>query len=459
MSTLSADPDAAASAPLKGIEDLTAAFAEGEKPRERFGVGIEYERLPVSLDSGRAIPYAAPAPGRRAAASVEGFLQRMEARGWSAERERGRIIALRRGGTRVTLEPGAQVELSGQVHASLLLAKEELDSFLREAHEVAVPMGFAFLGLGVQPFSPAERIGWVPKGRYGIMAPWLARRGHLAHHMMKATAGCQVNLDFSSEEEAMAMMRTALGVSTLVTALCANSPLTNGQLNGFLTRRSHIWLHTDPDRCGLLEFGLQAGMRYLDYASWALDVPMLFVVREGAWVNMTGRTFRQYLEDGRGLVPTAEDWKLHLTTLFPEVRLKSYLEVRGSDSGAPGMVLAQAALWKGLLYDEAARRKAWDLVSRPTHAQRLAFWRDVTRQGLRARLLGIPAGELAGELVRLAEAALPRSEASLLAPLRDVAGSGVTPAEALRTWWTGPGSREPGRLVHALAIDPGGPLH
>jgi glutamate--cysteine ligase len=455
MSTLFGDPDAGASAPVRGTDDLTSVFSAGEKPRARFGVGIEYERLPVSLDTGLAIPYAAPPRGARPAASVEAFLGGLESRGWAAERERGRIIALRRNGTRVTLEPGAQVELSGSVHTDLARANEELDTFLREADEVAEPMGIAFLGLGVQPFTPSESISWVPKGRYGIMAPWLARRGHLAHHMMKATAGCQVNLDFSSEEEAMAMMRTAMGVSTVVTALCANSPLSNGQLNGFLTRRSHIWQHTDPDRCGLLEFALQPEARYRDYAAYALDVPMLFVVRDHAWVNMTGRTFRQYLAGGGGLVPTAGDWALHLTTLFPEVRLKSYLEVRGSDSGAPDLVMAQAALWKALLYDPQARRKAWELVSRPTFAQRLAFWRDVTRQGLGARLLGVPAAELAAELIRLADAALPPHEAALLEPMRTAASTGITPADALRAWWTGPCRREPRRLVRALAMDPG----
>jgi glutamate--cysteine ligase len=452
MSTLFGRDDAAPPAPLKGVEELTAIFSAGEKPRDRFGIGIEYERLPLHAGTGRAVPYGATdGRGRSPLPSVESFLEGMEARGWTAEREQGRIIALQRDATRVTLEPGAQVELSGGVHTDLARAGRELDAFQAEAEAVAGPMGLVFLGLGLQPFTPVEEIGWVPKRRYGIMGPWLARRGHLAHHMMKATAGCQINLDFSSEDEAMEMLRTAMGVSTLVTALCANSPLSVGQANGFLTKRSHIWMHTDPDRCGLLPFALEPGARYRDYAAWALDVPMLFVVREHGWVDMTGRTFRQFLANGQGLAPTFADWQLHLTTLFPEVRLKSYLEVRGSDSGPPAMVMAQAALWKGLLYDPAARRRAWGLVSGASFAERTAFWRDVTRQGLRARLRGVAARDLAGELVALAAGALPPHEADLLAPMQEVVRTGTTPAERVRALWTGPCERQPARLVDALA--------
>jgi glutamate--cysteine ligase len=452
MSTLFGDSREAAR-PLRGMDDLLLAFSSGEKPRSAFGIGIEYERLPVYRETGEAVPYLEPVLSpRREAGSIGQFLEALSERGWAPQKERGRIIALERSGTRVTLEPGAQVELSGRVHQDLQEARVELESFVRDADALAATMGIAFIGLGLQPFTPVPRIGWVPKLRYGIMGPYLARRGHLAHHMMKATAGCQMNLDFGSEDEAMEMLRVAMGVTGIVTAICANSPLSGGQFTGFLTKRSHVWFHTDPDRCGLLPFALREGARYSDYAAYALDVPMMFVVRDEKWIDMGGRTFREYMADGMGLIPTRGDWQLHLTTLFPEVRLKAYLEVRGSDSGAPGMTLAQAALWKGLLYDARARRAAWELVRVASFEQRLAFQREVARHGLSARLAGEPALGLARELLAIAAGALPPHEATLLAPMRQVVEiDGAPPAAVLLSRWTGPWNRLPWRLVDALA--------
>ncbi|HZI93452.1 MAG TPA: glutamate-cysteine ligase family protein [Patescibacteria group bacterium] len=451
MSTLFGANDAGrGDTPLRDRGQLCEIFRSGEKPSSRFGIGIEYERLPVSRQTGLAVPYAAPS-GRP---SVESFLETLAStRGWSAERENGRIIALERAGTRVTLEPGAQVELSGRVQKSLDDARLELTQFVREADEVAAGQGIALLGLGYHPFSDFTEIGWVPKSRYKIMGPYLATRGHLAHGMMKATAGCQINLDYSSEADAMEKLRMAMGVSSVVTALCANSPLARGQANGFASKRSHIWLHTDPDRCGLLPFAFRDGLRYDDYVDYALDVPMMFVVRESRWLDMTGRTFRGYLDgDNAGLSPTMADWELHITTLFPEVRLKAYLEVRGSDSAGPGLVLAQAALWKGLFYDQQAARGAWSLVERATMEERLAFHRDATRNGLRARLRGIEATDLAQELIVLAERGLGPSESVHLQPLRQAAFTErAAPADALMARWSSEWRRDPRRLVEALA--------
>ncbi|HET6373165.1 MAG TPA: glutamate-cysteine ligase family protein, partial [Candidatus Polarisedimenticolia bacterium] len=246
------------------------------------------------------------------------------------------------------------------------------------------------------------------------------------------------------------------GVSSLVTAMCANSPLSRGGANGFLSKRSHIWLHTDPDRTGLLSFALAEGASYSDYVAYALRVPMLFVVRDGRWIDMTERTFSSYLEgQAAGLTPTVADWELHLTTLFPEVRLKAYLEVRGSDSGPPQMILAQAALWKGILYDAGARKAAWDLVEGPTFEQRLAFHRDVARSGLRARLGGRPALELSRALLSIAERGLPATERGHLTPLMDlIVGRGMTPAESILASWSSEWGHDPKRLVASLAPDP-----
>ncbi|HEY3174604.1 MAG TPA: glutamate-cysteine ligase family protein [Candidatus Polarisedimenticolia bacterium] len=454
MSTLfGGSGDRASETPIRGEEDLLLTFRSGEKPAESFGIGIEYERLPVSRETGLAVPYAK----RSVSPSVERFLETMEERHeWRAEREAGHVIALEKEGTRVTLEPGAQVELSGRVHRDLASAREEVDRFLRVSDEVAASQGFAFIGLGYHPFTDFTQIDWVPKGRYRIMAPYLATRGHLAHGMMKGTAGCQVNLDFATESDAMEKLRVAMAISSIVTAMCANSPLSRGQANGFASLRSHIWLHTDPDRCGVLEFAFREGDRYADYAGYALDVPMLFVVREGRWIDMTGRTFRSFLAGGTaGLTPLLSDWEMHLTTLFPEARLKAYVEVRGSDSGSPDLILAQAALWKGLLYDGRARARAWELVRGASFADRVSFHRAVVRRGLRARLSGVEALDLAQELVRLAEGGLERGEIPHLEPLRRIAFEEKrSPAETLLDLWRGEWGRDARRLAASLAPAP-----
>ena len=455
MSTLLGGSDpASAAGPIRGREDLIAVFRMGEKPVGRHGIGIEYERLPVSRESGGVIPYASRHIG---SPSVERFLEKLAGdRGWTPRREDGHIIALERDGVLVTLEPGAQVELSGRVHPDLDAASAEILGFVRESGEVASTMGIAFLGVGYHPFSDVADIGWVPKARYRVMAPYLARRGHLAHGMMKATAGCQVNLDYSSEADAMEKLRVATGVSSLVTALCANSPLSRGGANGFLSKRSHIWLHTDPDRTGLLPFAFRDGAGYADYTEYALDVPMFFVVRDGRWIDLTDRTFRSFIAgNDAGLTPVVDDWVLHLTTLFPEVRLKSYLEVRGCDSDTPEMILAQAALWKGLLYDAEARRSGWALVAGAPMDQRLAFHREMVRSGLRATLCGRRGLDLARELIAISQRGLPASERPYLDPMLSLVNvDACTRAETLLRRWRGEWGHDPRRLVSSLAPDP-----
>jgi len=325
--------------------------------------------------------------------------------------------------------------------------------------EIAATMGVALLPLGYHPFSGITDICWVPKRRYEIMAPYLASRGHHAHSMMKGTAGCQINLDYESEEDGMEKLRLAMAVSSLVTGLCANSPLTRGQANGFVSFRSHIWMHTDPDRCGFLRFALDEGRTFGDYADYAMDVPMFFVVRDGRWIDMTGVPFRRFLEQGHeGLTATTADWELHLTTLFPEARIKSWMEVRGSDSGSPSMILAQTALWKGILYDRDARRLAWDLVAGGTWEERIIFHNDVIRTGLKAHYRGRTAIELGRDLIEIAASGLPGGERAFLDPLREVTESGMTPGQVVLTRWNGPWRHAPERLVAELAPLPR-PLH
>jgi glutamate--cysteine ligase len=425
-------------------DDLKGYFDPGAKPRERWGVGLEYERVGVFRDSGLAVPYEGPA-------SVETLLQKLAGeKGWTPHDEAGRILSLEKGGARITLEPGGQLELSGAVHRSLTAMRDEVVSFVSEVDEMSRPLGIAWLGIGLQPFSPLPTISWIPKKRYAIMRDYLPRRGSLAHVMMKQTACMQVNLDYGSEADAADKLRTAMGLSPLVTALYANSPLTEGRLNGFLSYRAWVWRDTDPDRCGLLPFVFRDGAGFADYLDYALDVPMFFVVRGGDWMPAHGMSFRKFIKKGfEGHRATLADFDMHLTTLFPEVRLKRYIEVRGCDSGDASSCLALAALYKGILYDGASRRSAWELVRDMTFKERNALLEEVCRKGPAAHLPGnrAPRGEGAPggpalvrdiliELVRLARQGLNNQgapeEAAFLDLLdRRLGGEGGCPAHRL----------------------------
>jgi len=453
-------------------EDLDGYFELGSKPRERWGIGLEYERVGVFRESGRAVPYEGPV-------SVETLLKNLARdRGWTPHEEGGRILALSKGGTRITLEPGAQLELSGAVHRTLPAMRDELGSFVTEIDDLSRPLGIAWLGLGLQPFSALQDIPWIPKTRYALMREYLPRRGTRAHMMMKQTACMQLNLDYGGEADAADKMRTAMALSPAVTALYANSPILEGRLNGMMSYRAWIWRDTDPDRCGLLPFVFRDGAGFSDYLEWALDVPMFFIVRGDTWMPPNGLTFRRFIRKGfEGTRPTVADFELHLTTLFPEVRLKKYVEVRGADSGDPLSCLALAALWKGLLYDGASRRAAWEMVRDMAFKDRVALLDEVCRFGPATRLTSSSRGprsdgamrepalvrDLLIELVRLARQGLNNQgapeEGSFLDLLdRRLGGEGGCPAFRLAADWEGPLQRDPVRLIEAtsqLALAPG----
>jgi len=444
--------------------DLAGYFERGCKPRERWGVGLEFERVGVHRDSGRAVSYSGPV-------SVETLLKNLvRDHGWTPQDENGRILSLSRGGTRITLEPGAQLEMSGAVQRSLLTMREELATFLSEIEDVSRPLGIAWLGLGLQPFTPLDEIEFIPKTRYSIMRDYLPRRGTRGLIMMKQTACMQVNLDYGGEADFSDKMRTAMALSPLVTALYANSPITEGRLNGFMSYRGWVWRDTDPDRCGLLPFVFDDGAGFTDYLDYALDVPMFFLIREGRYLPAQGMTFRKFLRKGfEGHKATLGDFETHLTTLFPEVRLKQYLEVRGADSGEPLSCLALAALWKGLLYDGAARRSAWEMVRDLAFKDRVALLDEVCRHGPAARLpeargsRGDGAGrapslvrDLLIEMVRLARQglnnqAVPEEAAFLDLLDRRLGGEGGCPAHRLMVDWEGAMGRDPGRLIEAAS--------
>jgi glutamate--cysteine ligase len=444
-------------------DDLQGYFEPGSKPRERWGIGIEYERFGVFRDTGLPIPYDGPA-------SVETILRRLVGdRGWAPYEEDGRIFGASKGNTRITLEPGGQMELSGAVQRSLADAREELMGFVTEVDDLSQPLGIAWLGVGLHPIASLDSIGWIPKSRYTIMREYLPRRGSQAHVMMKQTACIQINLDYGSEADAMDKMRTAMGLSPLITALYANSPLTEGRVNGMMTARALAWRDTDPDRCGILPFVFKDGAGFGDYLDYALDVPMFFVAQGEDLKPAHGMTFRKFIRKGfEGRRATVADFQTHLTTLFPEVRLKHYIEVRGADSGDPASCLALAALWKGLLYDGASRRSAWGLVRDMSVRERNHLLDDVCKAGPAARLpigesrdddgarTGALVRDVLTDLVRLARQGLNNQgvpeEAAFLDPLdRRLGGEGGCPAHRLAREWDGPMKKDPRLLVESLS--------
>ena len=438
--------------------DLDGYFTPGSKPRAEWGVGLEYERFGLLADTGEPVPY----DGARSVASV---LERLvRERGFEPDSEDGHLLGGRRGGTRITLEPGCQLEMSGAVHRDLESMRAELVAYLDDVARASRHAGIAWLGVGMQPLAPLARLPWIPKKRYAIMRDYLPTRGTRGHVMMQQTACIQANLDYGDERDAMAKLRAAMSVTPLVTALFAHSSLTEGRANGMMSARAWAWRDTDNDRCGLLEFVFRDGARFGDYLEWALDVPLFFVVRDGAYHPGEGVTFRRFIREGfHGRRPTMADFQLHLTTLFPEVRLKRYLEMRGADSADPASAMALAALWKGLLYDPAALAACSSLTAGWSFAERNRFLDEVCRLGPSAPLprTGAPgapgarsAADLFGAIVDLARAGLAaqgsEAETSFLAPLEDRAARGV-PAQRLLDDWNGPLAHDPRRLIAALA--------
>src|SRR5579863_1787922 len=424
-------PGPRAAAPLS-LEDLEGYFRSGAKPRPSFKIGIEQEKIAVRPD-GRAVPYEGPG-------GLAEVLGGLEAHGFSATREDGHVIALARGGDRITMEPGGQLELSGGALPTAVECAAALDAHVREVAAVAGPLGIRFLATGVRPFGALDDVAWLPKRRYVVMREYFPRHGRqsrLAHQMMKLTATVQANFDYADEAEATDKIRTAYGITSIVTALYAASPIVFGRPSGFRSYRAAIWLETDADRCGILPFVFRPDFRFRDYVEWALDVPMFFVVRDGVYRPAYPLTFRRFLAEGwEGQQATIADWEVHLSTLFPEVRLKRYIEVRGADAGPMPMARGLGALWRGILEDPEARQAAYALVADHAFEEREALRREVPRTALAARFGRRSVRELAVELCKIAAGGLARlpqasADSSLLAPLLAYAEAGRTPADDL----------------------------
>ena len=436
---------------LESYDQLVAYFESACKPRATWRVGTEYEKVAVWAADGTAVPFTG---------GIEQVLRRLADRsGLHPVTEEDRVVALQGDNEAITLEPGGQLELSGAQYDTIHSAAVEFAEHVKQIVSVGDELGIAFLGLGMQPVSPLGAIEWVPKRRYRIMAPHMERVGALGHRMMKQTATVQVNLDYCSERDAMMKMRAGMGIAPLLTAMFANSPISDGRLNGYMSFRGHIWTDTDAARCGLLPFVFRAALSFGDYVEYALDVPMYFIVREDRWIDMTALTFRRFWKEGyQGERATLADWHAHLTTLFPEVRLKGYIEIRSIDSQAPELMLAVPALVKGLFHEEDCLLAVWDLVKQWKWEERVDLYRAAPRQALKARIRGIEVAELARELIDIAETGLNRqrqgeqeSEAMYLERLRDLVRRGRCPADVIIEKWNGPWERDVKRLVEGAA--------
>ena len=427
----SADPS------IDSRDDLLAPFALGEKTPDRWRIGTEHEKFVYRRDTHRAPSYDEPG-------GIRDLLMALTEYGWRPIEEGGNVIALAGPDGTVSLEPAGQLELSGAPLEHLHQTCAEAGRHLKQVKAVGDRLGVGFLGLGMWPDKTRADLPIMPKGRYGIMLRHMPRVGTLGLDMMLRTCTIQVNLDYASEADMVKKFRVGLALQPLATALFANSPFTEGKPNGFLSARANVWTDTDPDRTGMLDFVFADGFGFEAYAQYALDVPMYFVKREGRYLDASGQSFRAFMKGELpalpGERPTLSDWADHLTTLFPEVRLKRYLEMRGADGGPWSRICALPALWVGILYDAPSLAAAWDLCRGWDIADHERLRRDVTRLGLRAEVAGRSVQDVARDMVAIARQGLKNrarfsggmvDERGYLSELEDIAESGLTPAERL----------------------------
>src|SRR3954469_15533867 len=437
--------DDSASPRIENRADLLSVFAGGEKPRERWRIGTEHEKFVYRIEDHRAPSYDEPG-------GIRDLLMGLTEFGWKPIVENGNVIALKGADGNVSLEPAGQFELSGAPLENLHQSCAESGRHLEQCKSVGERLGVGFLGLGMWPDKTRGELPVMPKGRYKIMLNYMPKVGNLGLDMMLRTCTIQVNLDYSSEADMVKKFRVGLALQPVATALFANSPFTEGKPNGYKSFRSHIWEDTDPDRTGMLPFVFEEGFGYERYCDYALDVPMYFVFRDGKYIDVAGESFRAFF-DGKlpqlpGERPRLTDFTDHLSTAFPEVRLKSFLEMRGADGGRWSRICALPALWVGLLYDDQALDAAWDLAKHWTIEEREKLRREVPRLALDAMT---PDGEtmrdFAGRVLHIASDGLARreklnsagdNESGFLDPLRDVVATGMTPADRLLARYHGP---------------------
>jgi glutamate--cysteine ligase len=426
--------------PIETRDELVAWLAAGCKPKSQFRIGTEHEKFAFTAGRHNPIPYDGP---RGIKALLDGMQMLL---GWEPIIEHGNIIGLLdvTGGGAISLEPGGQFELSGAPVETVHQMCRELHAHLAQVHEVAAPLGIGFLGIGMTPKWTRAEIPMMPKGRYRIMTNYMPKVGRYGLDMMYRTCTVQTNLDFSSEADMVKKLRVSLALQPLATALFANSPFTEGKPNGFLSFRSEIWRDTDNARAGMLPWAFEPGMGFERWVDYALDVPMYFVKRGDRYIDVAGQSFRDLMAGKLPGLPgeraTISDWANHLSTIFPEVRLKRYLEMRGSDSGPARWLPALPAYWTGLLYDDECLDACWDLAKAWSAEERQKLRDDVPRLGFKAQIRSVPVLELCKQTLALARRGLSRrdrqdhdgcDETQYLEPLEDAVARGVTPAEEL----------------------------
>jgi len=432
--------DVSDTTPIGARAQLVEWIAEGEKPRGTWRLGTEHEKVPFYKADASPVPYDG---GKGIRALLEGMRDRT---GWEPILEDGHPIGLfdEAGGGAISLEPGGQFELSGAPLATLHETAQETAKHLADVKAIGDRLGIGFLTLGMSPLWTRAETPVMPKKRYRIMTNYMPKVGSLGLDMMYRTSTVQVNMDYASEADMVKKLRVSLALQPVATAIFANSPFTDGKPNGFLSMRSEIWRDTDKDRTGMLAFVFEDGFGYERYVDWALDVPMYFVKRDATYHDVAGASFRDLLAGRLPQLPgeraTRSDWANHVSTLFPEVRLKRYLEMRGADVGGPEQIVALSAFWTGLLYDGAALDGAWDLVKNWSAEQREQLRTDVPKLALNAMVAGRKVQEIARDALVLAREGLRRrghldaagqDETKHLAYAEEIVASGRTPAERL----------------------------
>jgi glutamate--cysteine ligase len=450
-------PSHVADTPITDRDQLVQNIASGEKPKAQWRIGTEHEKFGFRLDDLRPPTF----DGER---GIEALLTGLTRFGWEPVQENGRTIALLRDNASVSLEPAGQLELSGAALESIHQTCEETGTHLNEVAQVAGELQLGFLGMGFQPKWRRDEMPWMPKGRYQIMKSYMPKVGSLGLDMMTRTCTVQVNLDYASEADMVKKFRVSLALQPIATALFADSPFTEGKPNGFLSYRSHIWTDTDADRTGMLDFVFEDGFGYERYVDYLLDVPMYFSYRDGIYHDASGQSFRDFMQGKLpvlpGAMPTLRDWSDHMTTAFPEVRLKKYLEMRGADSGPWSRICALPAFWVGLLYDQTALDAAWDLVKDfslvernvlrdgvPKHAMNLPF-RNGTVRDLAARALEISRDGLRRRAALNSDG---QDETRFLDVLQEIVDSGKTAAERKLELFHGEWNGDIDRVFKAFA--------
>ncbi|MBJ3775166.1 glutamate--cysteine ligase [Acuticoccus mangrovi] len=433
--------------PITGRAELVDHIRKGEKPAADFRIGTEHEKFAFNLADHAPVPYEGPSGIGRVLSEMKTLT------GWEAIEERGNIIGLAdpAGGGAISVEPGGQFELSGAPLQSLHQTCVEANGHLAQVRQIAERLGIGFLGLGLAPTWARADMPKMPKQRYDIMTAYMPKVGTRGLDMMYRTTTIQVNLDFSSEADMVKKMRVGLALQPIATALFANSPFIEGKANGYRSNRAAVWHDVDLARSGPIPFAFEEGFGYERYVAWALDVPMYFVKRGDCYIEATSATFADFM-DGRfdklpGERPTMGDWVNHLSTLFPEVRLKRFLEMRGADGGPWRRICALPAFWVGLLYDPGVLDQAMALAAEFTAEDRHHMWLTVPKDGLGTMVKGRSVAEIARDVVNLSAEGLKRrgyknsdglDERVFLAPLEDAAHSGRSPADELITAYEGP---------------------